>query len=306
MSESKNESSPLDFDHSASALERAIEKLWVRQMIMGLIIINAIILGILTYRSSLPTGIVTVLEYADYAITCLFVVEIALKLVAYRTRFFSSGWNWFDFFVVGISIIPGAAAFSVLRAIRVLRVLRLLHVVPVLKRITEALLRALPDMGAIVAVLALITYVGAVMATNMFGNTDNPEVLLLFGDLPASAYSMFQVMTLDGWRFEVVQKVIDDGNPYAWIFFLTFIFLASFAVLNLFIALIVDALQQEQNAMREELLAEQAAKTDAILEEIDEIEEEEEAAHREREEMLELMRDMKAEISALKASIQGK
>jgi len=178
-----------------------------------------------------------------------------------------------------------------LRAMRVLRVLRLLGIVPVMKRITEALLKSLPGMGAILAVLALLTYVAAVMATNMFGDTDNPEVKQLFGDLPSSAYSLFQVMTMDGWRFEVVQKVVDDGNPYAPFFFLIFIFIASFAVLNLFIALIVDALAEEQRAAAEE-----------ALEDIEEeVEEGFEEADRERDEIILMLRDLKAEIAELKA-----
>ena len=160
-------------------------------------------------------------------------------------------------------------------------------------------MKALPDMGAVVAILALFVYVGAVMGTYLFGTTTNPEVAQLFGDLPSSAYTMFQVMTLDGWRFEVVQKVIDDGHPYAWIFFLTFIFLASFAVLNLFIALIVDALQQEQNAMREELLQHQT-------ELIDDIEVETEEVHRDTDELLLIVKELRTEITDLKDLLNAK
>lgn len=246
----------LDEKTHNSEIERIIEHPWFRHSITALIVMNAVVLGVLTYEKSLTPGLASSLHLLDQMVTYVFAVEIILKLFVYRLQFFKSGWNWFDFLVVGVSLAPGSSSFSVTRALRVLRVLRLLHVVPMLKRITEALLKALPGMGAIVAVLALFTYVGAVMATNMFGDTDNEEVLLLFGDLPKSAYSLFQVMTMDGWRFEVVQKVIDDGNPYAWVFFLIFIFIASFAVLNLFIALIVDALQQEQRALQAELFNE--------------------------------------------------
>ncbi|MEQ9435269.1 MAG: ion transporter [Hyphomonas sp.] len=280
----------LDIETSHSALEREIERPWFRHFITILIVINAVVLGILTYRESLSPGLVRALEVFDIAVTWVFATEILLKLVVYRFQFFKSGWNWFDFVVIGVSMIPGSAAFSVLRAMRVLRVLRLLHIVPVMKRITEALMKALPGMGAIFAVLALVTYVGAVMATNMFGDTSDPDVALLFGDLPKSAYSLFQVMTMDGWRFEVVQKVIDDGNPYAWIFFIIFIFIASFAILNLFIALVVDALASEQKALLEE-----------GLEDIeDEIEEEFEDAHAQRDEILKALNAMRAEIAELK------
>ena len=279
----------LDENTSNSALEAAIESRWFLNLITGLIILNAAILGILTYADSLPPTSVYWLEVMDRGITFAFAFEILLKLFVYRFTFFKSGWNWFDFIVVGISMVPGGQGFSVLRAMRVLRVLRLLHVVPMMRRITEALLKALPGMGAIVAVLALLTYVYAVMATNMYGNTSNEEVLELFGDLPRSAYSLFQVMTMDGWRFEVVQKVVDDGHPWAPFFFLTFIFVASFAVLNLFIALIVDALAAEQKAATEELL--------------EDIEEDAEHAEEERDEIFDLLRSLKDEIAELKSVV---
>ena len=264
----------------------AVEGVWFLNIITTLIILNAVILGILTF--DLPPQTERILRMLDESITYVFAAEILLKLIVYRLDFFRGGWNWFDFIVVGVSLAPGGQGLSVLRALRVLRVLRLLHVVPMLRRIVEALLKALPGMGAILAVLGLLTYVGAVMATNMYGDTDNPEVALMFGDLPSSAFSLFQVMTMDGWRFEVVQKVIDDGHPYAWVFFLSFIFVASFAVLNLFIALFVEALQAEQEAMQEE--------------QIEQLEEDAEEAHAEREEMLDLLRELKAEIADLKAA----
>lgn len=287
------EQGTLDLETSNSALERFIESRMFRFAIIGLIVVNAIILGVLTYSASLPDSFVAGLIWLDLAITVIFALEIALKLVVYRLRFFGEGWNWFDFIVVGISLVPAAQAFSVLRAMRVLRVLRLLHIIPTLRRITEALLKSLPGMGAILAVLALLTYVGAVMATNMFGDTDNPEVVQLFGDLPSSAYSLFQVMTMDGWRFEVVQKVVDDGHPYAPFFFLIFIFVASFAVLNLFIALIVDALAASERAATEEHI-------DTIEEEM---EVEFSTADLEREEILALLKDVKAELASLRDSM---
>lgn len=286
----------LDLETSNSRLESAIEGKLFRNFITTLIIVNAIILGILTYERVMPGTWVGMLSWFDRAVTIVFAIEILAKLLVYRISFFRSGWNWFDFLVVGVSLIPGGAAFSVLRAMRVLRILRLLHIVPMMRRITEALLNALPGMGAILAVLALLTYVGAVMATNLFGNTDDPEVLQLFGDLPSSAYSLFQVMTMDGWRFEVVQKVVDDGNPYAPFFFLIFIFVASFAVLNLFIALIVDALAAEQRAATEEHLGD--------IEE--EIEEEFSFADKERDDILDLLVELKKEVAALRAQQSDK
>ncbi|MEH6742231.1 ion transporter [Hyphomonas sp.] len=286
----------LDISTHNSSLEGMIERPWFRHLVITLIIVNAVILGVLTYRETLPPSLVVSLDVIDQAITYVFAIEILLKLFVYRLQFFRGGWNWFDFIVIGVSLIPGSQAFGVLRALRVLRILRLLHIVPMMRRITEALMKALPGMGAIFAVLALITYVAAVMATNMYGNTENEEVTELFGDLPRSAYSLFQVMTMDGWRFEVVQKVIDDGNPYAWMFFLIFIFIASFAILNLFIALIVDSLAAEQQAIIEEGLDE--------LEE--ELEDELMTAEKGRAAVLTAIQDMRSEIAALRAAVESR
>ena len=306
MNQQVNAPSPLDREHAASGLERIVETDLFRNSVITLIIVNAIILGVLTYQNQMDPVIVAVLKMTDHIITCIFAVEIGAKLIAYRHHFFKSGWNIFDFLVVGVALIPGAQAITILRAMRVLRILRLLQFVPVLRRITEALLKALPDMGAVVAILTLFVYVSAVMATYLFGGSDHPDVQELFGDLPSSAYTMFQVMTLDGWRFEVVQKVLDNGYPYAWVFFLSFIFLASFAVLNLFIALIVDALQQEQNAMRAELMAQQTDRQTEILEELDEIEDETEEVHREIDEVLLIVRELRTEVASLKSELAKK
>ena len=262
-----------------------------KNVITALIVANAITLGIDT-MNDLPPAVETAIAFFDVFVIGVFVIELLLKIFAYRLSFFTSGWNIFDFVVVGISLLPGGGPFQVMRSLRVLRVLRLLHVVPMMKRIVEALFSALPGMGAILAVLAVLIYASAVMATSLYGETDDPEVYALFHDLPASAFTLFQVMTMDGWRNEVVQKVMDDGHPMAWLFFLTFIFLASFAVLNLFIALIVEALQAEQEERTEE----------AIEQIEDEIEDTEERMLKKGDEILAVIADLKAEIAELKAS----
>lgn len=267
-----------------------MEKPVFNQTITGLIFFNAFILGALTF-----TEIGTVwhdrLEIVDEVILIIFVAEIVLKLIAWRTDFFRNGWHVFDFIVVAISLVPASSSLAIMRALRVLRIFRLLHVVPMMRRITEALFRAIPGMSAILAVIALIIYVSAVIATDMFGRTDNEEVEMLFGNLHTSALSLFQVMTMDGWRNEVVQKVMDDGHPYAWIFFLIFIFVASFAVLNLFIALFVDALQAEHDAAQDEMMTE--------------LEDKAEDAEEERQQMLSLLRSLHKEIADLRQVVEG-
>jgi voltage-gated sodium channel len=128
----------------------------------------------------------------------------------------------------------------VLRALRVLRLLRLITVVPSLRRVVGGLIGALPGMGSIVLLIGLIYYVGAVMATNLFG----ADFAQQFGTLPNSLFTLFQVMTLENWVDGVVKPIMEK-YPYAWLFFIPFIIVTSFTILNLFIGVIVGAMQQE-------------------------------------------------------------
>jgi voltage-gated sodium channel len=169
----------------------------------------------------------------------IFCVELALKLAAYRGLFWRSGWNWFDVVVIGFALAPGAGAWSVLRSLRVLRVLRLLTVVPSLRKVVAAFLHAIPGLLGVVAVMAVFFYTTGVLATKLFGAT-HPQ---WFGSLGASLYSLFQVMTLESWSMGIVRPVM-EVHPWAWAFFVPFIVIATFTILNLFIGIIVSTMQE--------------------------------------------------------------
>jgi voltage-gated sodium channel len=294
---------PMTLPATASPTRRAalalVEHATFRNFITAVIVINAITLGAATYQGLGPVW-AQFFDLVDLLVTVIFVIEIGLKLIAYRLTFFRNGWNVFDLLIVGVALLPvrEAQPFTVLRALRVLRILRLISVVPMMRRVIEALFKAIPGMGAIAAVLALLIYVAAVMATTMFGDSV-PEK---FGTLEGSAFTLFQVMTMDGWRGEVVQPVMEAGNPFAWVFFLTFIFIAAFAVLNLFIALIVDALQQEQEAAQNQELEIHQKEIDLQQREIEEIEAEQEIAEKERSQIYRMLIEMRAEVRALKST----
>ncbi|WP_262423220.1 ion transporter [Brevundimonas denitrificans] len=140
------------------------------QVITALIVLNAIILGLET-SPAVMAGWGNWLLWADRILLTVFVIEIGARLVVHRLAFFRDPWSLFDFVVVGVALVPATGAFSVLRALRVLRVLRLITVAPSLKRVVSALISALPGMGAIVMLLALVFYVSAVMATMLFGES---------------------------------------------------------------------------------------------------------------------------------------
>ncbi|WP_339748435.1 ion transporter [uncultured Maricaulis sp.] len=216
-----------------------VESAAFRNSIMAVILINALALGLVTLPFD-PPWFTDILPLIDQIVIAIFLIELALKLIAYRLRFFTSGWNWFDLIVILVSVVPMAGSFSVLRSLRILRAFRLFSVMPQMRKVVEALLNAIPGMGAVIAVLALMFYVSSVMATKLFAVT-NPD---RFGTLGDSAFSLFQVMTLEGWAADLALPVM-EFHPWAWAFFLVFIVLTSFAILNLFIAIIVDSLQSK-------------------------------------------------------------
>jgi len=209
------------------------------RFILALIILNAITLGLET-SAWVMDRIGPVLLVLDKIVLAVFVVEVVARIAVHRVAFFKDPWSLFDFGVVAIALVPAAGPFSVLRALRILRVLRMITIVPSLKRVVGALISALPGMGSIVLLMGLIFYVASVMATKLFG-ADFPQ---WFGSIPASAYSLFQIMTLESWSMGIVRPVM-EVHPYAWMFFVPFILCTTFTMLNLFIGIVVNAMQAE-------------------------------------------------------------
>lgn len=234
----RNDASRLDADPRRKPLRQFIERDAVQKTIIGLILANAILLGLETSPAVMANwGLL--LTGLDRAILAVFVVEIAVRLYVHRLAFWRDPWSVFDFSVVAIALVPSAGPFAVLRALRVLRVLRLLTMVPSMRRVVGALLAAIPGLGSIMLVLLILYYVFAVIATNLFAAT-YPE---WFGTLGRSLYTLFQIMTLESWSMGIARPVMETF-PYAWAFFVPFILVATFTMLNLFIGIIVNAMQR--------------------------------------------------------------
>lgn len=220
-----------------SRLRHAVEHPVTQRVIMVLIIVNAVVLGLETSPSIMAVHGPLLLAL-DQALLAVFVLEIAARIAVHRLAFFRDPWSVFDFIVVAIALIPASGPLAVLRALRVLRVLRLLTIVPSLRRVVGALLAALPGLSSIGMVLGLVFYVFAVIATKLFGEAF-PD---WFGTLGRSLYTLFQVMTLESWSMGIARPVMEQF-AYAWVFFVPFILVATFTMLNLFIAVIVNAMQ---------------------------------------------------------------
>ncbi len=227
---------PISSDHRAR-LRVLVESTRFRYPVLGLIAINAIILGLETSQSVMAAA-GSWLHLLDTLILWIFVAELAVRLYAHGPAFFRDPWGVFDFVIVAIALVPASEEFSVLRALRILRALRLISGVPRLRRVVEALLGAVPGIGAVGGLLLLVFYVFAVIATKMFGAAF-PQ---WFGTIGESLYSLFQIMTLESWSMGIVRPVMEKF-PYAWAFFVPFIVISTFTVLNLFIAIIVDSMQ---------------------------------------------------------------
>ncbi|MCP5265192.1 MAG: ion transporter [Burkholderiaceae bacterium] len=219
-------------------LEHLLAHPMTERVLIALIIVNAVVLGLETDKATMARW-GALLTRIDVAILTVFVVEIALRLWVRRSAFFRDPWSVFDFIVIAIALVPATGELAVLRSLRILRALRLLSVVPSMRAVVAGLLRAIPGLGSITGVLAVIFYVSAVIATGLFGERFDAW----FGSLGRSAYTLFQVMTLESWSMGIARPVM-DAYPAAWIFFVGFILIATFTMLNLFIGVIVNAIQQ--------------------------------------------------------------
>lgn len=245
-------------------LRRVVESEKTERFILVLIIINAVTLGLETSKD-LMASYGTLLHRVDEVLLGIFTLELAARIIVKRGAFFRDPWSIFDALVVGIALLPDTGSLSVLRALRVLRVLRLITAMPSLKRVVSGLIGAMPGMGSIALLMMLIYYVFAVMGAKLFG-ADAPEQ---FGTLGMSAYTLFQVMTFDDWSNGVVKPLMEK-HPYAIVYFVIFILLSAFMMLNLFIGVVVTALDDEKADNSKQLLHD-SGDTAQILAELREI-----------------------------------
>ena len=223
-----------------SKLKQFVDSNGFHNFIIYLIIFNSITIGMET-----SPGLIAQLgdwfERIDNTILYIFIVEIALKIFVYRLNFFKSGWNIFDFIIVAIAALPVAGPLAVFRTLRILRTLRLLNNVPKLRFIIEAIIHAIPSIGWIMVLLAIIFYIFAVLGTNFYG-AQFPE---FFGSMGASMFTLFQIMTLESWSSGIARPMMEE-LPYSYLFFIPFILIATYTTLNIFIAIVVNTMNELQ------------------------------------------------------------
>ena len=243
----------------AQTIKQIVESRWFQGVVLVLIIVNALVLGLETF-SGISPQMRALFADLDRLIIYAFVFEIVLRLLAYRSAYFRNGWNLFDFAIVGVSLLAATSGLGALRAFRVLRILRVITVIPRMRVVVSALLDSIPGIASVGVVLALILYVFAVIAANLYG----PAHPALFGDVFRAMSTLFQVMTLEGWPD--IAAAVAETHQRSWIFFFTFVLIATFTMLNLFVAIVVRVVEEDSEPIVDSVLSNQEAMRQELAE----------------------------------------
>jgi voltage-gated sodium channel len=227
----------------ARSAERLVESKPFRAFILVVILLAGVLAGLET-SATLRARYGAPLRTLDAIVIGIFVVEIALKLVARGRRpleFFRDGWNVFDFLVVALCLLPVGGPFAaVLRLARVLRLLRLFTALPKLQLLVGGLLKSLSSMGYVSLLLALLFYIYAVAGVHWFGQADEAD----FRTLPAALVTLCRVVTLDDWG-DIFNRVIEHAPPFkVAVYFISFILFGTMIILNLFIGIILNSMSE--------------------------------------------------------------
>ena len=245
-----------------SRIRSFIESNFFSKFIIYLIVLNGITMGLETSKTFM-LSYETYTTMFNHIVITIFTIEIILRVYIYRLSFFKDPWSLFDFFVVAISLVPTSGGFEILRTLRVLRLFRLVTAVPQMKKVVAALVSVIPGMLSVIALMTLFFYISAIMATQLF----KEEFPQWFGTLGESFYTLFQVMTLESWSMGIVRPLMET-YPYAWVFFIPFIFIVTFIMINLVVAIIVDAMavlnQKEEQHLIDEVQANETHINDEI------------------------------------------
>ncbi len=254
---------------------RLVNSPWFEFFIIGVIIANGALLGLGT-SSAIDRAYGSWLHLGNQVALGVFIVEAALKMLALSPRpqrYFRDGWNIFDFLVIVFALVPATGQFAMItRLARLLRVVRLISTIKDLRLIVAALVRSIPSVGHVIMLMSIVVYIYAIMGYHLFHEHD-PENWRTLG---ISVLTLFNIITLEGWT--VVMYTAMQEHPWAWVYFVSFVIVGTFVVINLFIAIIINNLDEaklerlrdmETPVSREDLLRELRA-TQAALQRLEE------------------------------------
>jgi len=260
-----------------------VESNLFRNFILGLIILSGVIVGIETYPETYSKN-AALFYLIDQVIIFIFVLEISLKLISNGKKpwnFFLDPWNVFDFIIVAVCFIPDINTnfVTVLRLARILRVFRIISVLPKLQILVNALLKSIPSMGYVVVLLGIVFSIFAVAGSFLFAKTDP----IHFGSLHISMITLFKVLTLEGWTDIMNIQLYGSSEPsaeytmkvvsYASVaYFVSFILIGAMIIMNLFIGVVMNSMQESQNEMEKALMKRQQPEqsTQKLLQELEE------------------------------------
>lgn len=222
-------------------LKNFIEHKQTSNFILFVIIFNSILLGFMT-DNNIMAKYGSLLHEACNICVYIFTIELFIKFYVYGKNFFKDGWNNFDFFIVAISWVPTGGVFSSFRVFRILRALRALRLVTRLEKlrvIVQAIIASIPNVGWASVLLLVIFYIFSIMGTTLFAS-EFPD---WFGSIGKSMYTLFQVMTLESWSMGISRPVM-SVYPWAWAYFVPFILVSSFIVMNVIVGVVVNAISE--------------------------------------------------------------
>ncbi|NKC13089.1 MAG: ion transporter [Gammaproteobacteria bacterium] len=232
-----------------AAAARIVHTRWFNGLIIGLILLTAVLVG-------LETSVVVMSRFGDITellnqlILAVFVLEVVLKITAVwpePKRYFADGWNLFDFLIVVFSLMPATGEFAmVARLMRLLRVMRLISTIPELRLIVTTLIRSIPSMVHVIILMSIVFYIYAVIGFHLFHQHDPTH----WRTLGLAVLTLFRIVTLEDWT-DVMYTAM-DWHPLAWIYFVSFVVVGTFVVVNLFIAVVLNNLDEaKQQRLRE-------------------------------------------------------
>lgn len=212
-----------------------------QSIVISIILLSSLLVGFQTYEIS--NNYINIVIILDYFVTIFFLFELLVRFLGEKKKalFFNDRWNLFDTIIVLASLIPvTGSSVLILRLLRIFRVLRIISIIPELKELVEALLQSLARCGYVMLILFIILYIYAAIGSILF-STDDPA---RWADLGISMLTLVQVMTLSSW--ETVMLPMQALHPWAFIYFISFVFITAIVLLNLVIAVLVDVVSKSR------------------------------------------------------------
>jgi voltage-gated sodium channel len=236
---------PSVLDRVANRARTIADSSRFQNTIFAVIVFNAVVLGLDTY-DGIRDDVGNLLTILNDACLGVFVVELTIRIVSYGRRpqdFFKEGWNVFDFVVIGAAFLPGLRQnATLLRLVRLLRVVRLVSVLPELRVLISGMGRALPPIGSMAVLAVLFLYVYGMLGWILYGD----EIPERWGDIGDAMLTLFTVFTLEGWN-DILYEA-QEVHGWSWIFFISFVLLASLLLINILIAIIINAMEEAREA----------------------------------------------------------